>query len=238
MQPSTLCHCEQGLTIIVFRSLLLVFNSLATGAGALTVRPGTWTARVSNLSIDDDKTENREVLSGVSASTLKWTRKTCHANKRGRIQAIFSQHALTVIPPIGPRQLLPLPAATHVLAGGQHTPLPQSTGTRIPQLCLPPNSNPSARINNSCHRRSVSIFVQMTGSVSTWGRIHRAMEMNVLEGSDDSNTFILASSQRKCARICWQTIGGSSHYQGFETGRIWGCAATIMHRRALSGFGF
>lgn len=125
-----------------------------------------------------------------------------------------------------------------MLAGGQHTPFPQSTGTRIPQLCLPPKSNPSARINNSCHRRSVSIFVQMTGSVSTWGRIHRAMEMNVLEGSDDSNTFILASSQRKCARICWQTIGGSSHHQGFETGRIWGCAATIMHRRLCQGLDF
>lgn len=60
------------------------------------------------------------------------------------------------------------------------------------------------------------------------GGIHRAMEMNVREKSDDTNTFILASSQRKWARICWQTIGGSSHHQGFETGRLWGCAATIM----------
>lgn len=64
------------------------------------------------------------------------------------------------------------------------------------------------------------------------------MEMNVLEGSDDSNTFILASSQRKCARICWQTIGGSSHHQGFETGRIMGMCGDDHASTALSGFGF
>lgn len=74
-----------------------------------------------------------------------------------------------MIPPIGPRQLLPLPAATHVLAGGQHTPLPQLTGTRIPQLCLPSKSNNSPRLIESSHRRSISIFAQRTGSVSTWG---------------------------------------------------------------------
>lgn len=41
----------------------LMFNSLAAGAGALTVRPGTWTARVSSLSRDEDDREARSALS-------------------------------------------------------------------------------------------------------------------------------------------------------------------------------
>lgn len=43
--------------------LSLMFNLLAAGAGALTVRPGTWTTRVSSLSGDEDDREARSALS-------------------------------------------------------------------------------------------------------------------------------------------------------------------------------
>lgn len=93
----------------------------------------------------------------------------------------------------------------------------------MPQLCRPSKSNKSARIIKSCHRRSISIFLFAEDQVGLdVGNIYRAMERNVLEKSDDSNTFILASYQRKWPRICWQTIGGSHHDQGLETGRIMG----------------
>lgn len=125
-----------------------------------------------------------------------------------------------------------------MLAGGQHTPLPQLTGTRIPQLCLPSRSNKSARIIKSSHRRSISIIICAENQVGLdVGNIYRAMKRNVLEESDDCNTFILASSQRKWPRICWKAIGGNHHDQGFETGRIWGSAAAIMRRPVWLGFG-
>lgn len=125
--------------------------------GQLAVFPGTMT----RLTVC-------EVLAADSTSSQMNSRDPPPKGKK--IFTPCSEHGLTVIPPIGPRQLLPLPAATHVLAGGQHTPFPQSTGTRTPQLCLSSKSNPSARTSSSCHRLSMSIFVQMTGSVSTWGK--------------------------------------------------------------------
>lgn len=62
------------------------------------------------------------------------------------------------------------------------------------------------------------------------------MERNVLEKSDDCNTFILASYQRKWPRICWKAIGGSHHDHGFETGRIMGMCGDDHAPTGLVGF--